>query len=346
MFPDSVEIVEVPTLFNLPLVGQLILRSYLRVLNHWFFSFNVWLYLVLHPPRANEVYIALGSLYEALPLRWYKKIHRRFSYLCSVRGKHAAEASHDYPLLRNVFYRWEQLNLRSASALLANGQDTMDYLASLGHSSYLMKNGVDWQNFSKDEHHYTRPAFMPEGMRHVVMVANLRKIRGLETAIQAMKYLKDQIKDLRLVFVGAGKPTLWQELARKLDVSDTVVFAGQRSDVADILHFASIVLTLCDSRYGSGLSMSLLEAMASGKPIIAWDNEIYRQVLSHEKNALLVPEKDPQALAASIVRVCSDPGLATRIGATARQDARAYDWSVVVSEFKAILERTRKAVCK
>ncbi len=233
----------------------------------------------------------------------------------------------------------EYLNLVHASQIWSNGYDTADYLKKRGFRSLLLKNGVDCYEFSKTEDQYMRPAFMNRNFIYVTMVATLRKIRGLETAIEASACVSRAFKDFRLIFVGKGGQERWKRLAEELKVSNHVVFAGERRDVADILHFSDIALTFCDERYGGGQSMSLLEAMASGKPIVAWDNAYYTQLLTHRENALLVPEHDPRALADAIVELIQNVDLRERIGSIARRNALAYDWSEVVSDFKKYIRK-------
>ena len=332
--PSNVTLVKIMVLSSIPVLGKALLRSYLRVLDAFLFSINVFIYLIFCRLRREETYIAVGSLYEANSLRWLGKINKRFGYICSVHGKHADDSGNSYPLLRSTFKKMEYLNLFHASEIWSSGYDTTDYLKKLGFSSLLMKNGVDCYEFSKTKYQYIRPAFMNRNFIHVTMVATLRKIRGLETAIEASACVRRVVKDFRLTFVGKGGQERWQRLAEELEVSNHVVFAGERTDVADILHFTDIALTLCDERYGAGLSLSLLEAMASGKPIVAWDNAYYTQLLTHRENALLVPEHDPRALADAIVELIQNADLRERIGSIARRNALAYDWSEAVSDFK------------
>lgn len=336
--PNEMKLVKIPSLTSIPILGEIGRRSYGRILNAWLFSVNLFFYLSIPRPKKNEVYIALGSLFEALPLRWLNLTKSGFRYICSVRGKAAEEISHGYPLLRDFFVHTELRNLKCADMIWANGHDTAEYLMSKGHSSLIMKNGVDVCAFSRPGWYYKRPTFMEEEYQHIVMIATLRDIRGLETAIKAVTHLKKEVSGLRLVFVGKGGQDRWEGLAKDVGVEDMVIFAGERTDIPDIIHFSSIILTFCEERFGGGFSMALLEAMAAGKPIIAWDNQIYNQVLIHRKNSLLVPEYAPKLLAEAIELLLDDQGFANDIARAARKDVEAFDWSEVVNDFKGYIE--------
>lgn len=85
---------------------------------------------------------------------------------------------------------------------------------------------------------------------------------------------------------------------------------GQGTDIADVLS-----------------PMKMFEYMASGKPIISSDIPVFREVLEHEKNCLLVPPDDPAAWRAAVQRLTADRDLARRLGAAAREEARSrYTW--------------------
>jgi phosphatidyl-myo-inositol alpha-mannosyltransferase len=83
----------------------------------------------------------------------------------------------------------------------------------------------------------------------------------------------------------------------------------------------------------------LVEAMAAGVPVVATDIPGYREVLSDGVEGILVPPRDPEALAAGLVRVLTEPGLAARLGEAGRQRARAFDWPIVVDRLEALYGR-------
>ena len=331
--PSDVTFLKVPVLSSIPILGKILMRSYLLVFDALLFSINVFMYFLFHRAQIDEIYIAMGTLYEATPLRWCTRVRKGYRYICSVHGKHADDSGNSYPLLRSTFKKMEYLNLLRASQILSNGFDTSSYLDKLGFHAPLMKNGVDCYEFTKPEEQYICPAFIDKGLTNITMVATLRPIRGIDTVVKACVYLGQSTKSFCMVFVGKGAQARWKKLATELNVDERVIFAGERTDIADALHFSDIVVAFCDERYGSGLSLSLLEAMASGKPIVAWDNAYYTQLLTHRENALLVPEHDPRALADAILELIQNTDLRERIGSIARSSSLAYDWSEVVPDF-------------
>lgn len=92
--------------------------------------------------------------------------------------------------------------------------------------------------------------------------------------------------------------------------------------------FDALVMPFSDSleTKRTASPMKLFEYMASGKPIIATDLPTIREVLDHEKTALLVAPDDPHQLAAAIRRLRSDPQLAASLGTEARRAVQSYTW--------------------
>jgi glycosyltransferase involved in cell wall biosynthesis len=102
------------------------------------------------------------------------------------------------------------------------------------------------------------------------------------------------------------------------------------SQVAPYLAAADVVVlpTTADLAYASYTSpLKLFEYMAAGRPIVASDLPVLREVLRDEENALLFPPGDGEALAAAIERLWADPALRTTLAETAQHDAEQFDWT-------------------
>jgi len=91
---------------------------------------------------------------------------------------------------------------------------------------------------------------------------------------------------------------------------------GHREDVADVLRQSAVVCL--PSTYGEGVPRGLLEAAATGRPIITTDTPGCRDVVHHDVSGLLVPPGDAAAFAAAVERLLRDPELRARFGAAGR----------------------------
>jgi glycosyltransferase involved in cell wall biosynthesis len=119
-------------------------------------------------------------------------------------------------------------------------------------------------------------------------------------------------------FVLAGDGPLRQELeaqAREQGVADRCVFLGERTDVPDLLAAADVVVL---PSLFEGLPVSVLEAMAAERPVVATAIGGTDEAITGEDTGILVPPRDPAALAAAIRRLQADPGLARRLASAGR----------------------------
>jgi glycosyltransferase involved in cell wall biosynthesis len=141
----------------------------------------------------------------------------------------------------------------------------------------------------------------------VLTAARLDSQKGHEHLVRAAALVPEA------TFVLAGDGPLRssiQELARNLGVTSRMVFLGHRDDVPSLL--ASCDVFALPSLY-EGLPLSLLEAMASGRPAIATDVAGSNEVVQHAESGLLVPPGDPVALGGAIRRLLTDRVEAERL---------------------------------
>jgi len=146
--------------------------------------------------------------------------------------------------------------------------------------------------------------------------------KGFEYLIEAVPEVLKKYPDARFLIVGEGplKDKL-KLISERTNAADRIVFTGFRSDVKEIL--ASIDVLAMPSLL-EGLPIVLLEAMAMAKPIVATKIEGISEVLVSDKTGLLVPAKNPIALAGAITEILNDKTKAILLGQNARKMAEEY----------------------
>ncbi|MFZ0594496.1 MAG: glycosyltransferase family 4 protein [Bryobacteraceae bacterium] len=200
-------------------------------------------------------------------------------------------------------------------------------------------NGIDLLPFRETNRTAMRRAF---GFREDDVVlcvgSRLAPKKGLEYLMAAMPAVIARHPSVHLVLFGEGP--LQVELLRQaeqLGISRHIHFPGFRKDIPQLLGGFDVVL---QPSLSEGLSISILEAMAAGRPIIACDIQGNREVIRHGKNGLLVPPANAAALAEAIVRILSDPALAKTMGEEAARDCRTrFSQDRMVDETLAVYDR-------
>lgn len=182
----------------------------------------------------------------------------------------------------------------------------------------------------------------------VVWVGRFVPEKGLDYLIEAAKIVAREFKDVEFMLVGYGPLRgNFRKLAYHFGLLNNVIrFAGPlgRDQVANILGKASVFVL---PSLKEGLPLSLLEAMACGKPVIGSDVSGINDVIIHGENGILVPPRKPETLAHWILTLLNDENLRKRLGQTARQRiVEKYSWNMVLNKLEniywEILNETRK----
>jgi glycosyltransferase involved in cell wall biosynthesis len=182
---------------------------------------------------------------------------------------------------------------------------------------HTIANGIDIEKFCGAE-----PAWFgssPDAKQKTIgIVARLDLQKGFEYLLQAIAGLTSTHPDLRLVIVGEGPDQgAIQSMADRLNLIPRIVFAGQRGDMANV--YAGFHIFVLPS-LNEGLPMTVLEAMASSRPVIASKVGAIPTVVRDGETGLLVDPKDVVGLRAALDRLLSDPALSSRLA------TQGHDW--------------------
>jgi glycosyltransferase involved in cell wall biosynthesis len=184
---------------------------------------------------------------------------------------------------------------------------------------------------------------MPAGAPLIVAAGRLVRKKGFEYLIDALPLLERQ--DARLAVAGEGD--LAGELrsrAAAARVADRVHFLGNLPQDAVGRWFAAADVAAVpsvrdDSGNVDGLPNTVLEALASGTPVVATRAGGIASVIEDGRTGTLVPERDPAALAAVIDTLLRDPARAAAIGAAARKAAGRFGWAAAAERFESAYDR-------
>jgi glycosyltransferase involved in cell wall biosynthesis len=228
------------------------------------------------------------------------------------------------PLLRLV---WKQ-----AAAVVANSQG----LLSLAEDFYrevdiqIIPNGVDISQFNQSENRDWENA-------HILWVGRLVYQKGLDILLDALEQLKDQSWQLTLVGDGPQR-VLLEELAQEKGIANRIIFTGwlDRKDL--YRYYCESNMFVFPSRH-EGMPNSVLEAMASGLPVIASKIAGNEELILPGISGMLVPPGDHNQLASALRNLIADSTLRLQMGAEARKRVVSrFTWEETAQQYLSLME--------
>lgn len=235
---------------------------------------------------------------------------------------------------------------RRANAFVSISDDIGDELRGVGIAEgqlWNIPNGVDLEHFTPSIPE-TRSALreqlkLPQGPL-VVFTGRLVHVKGLDVLLDAWRLVNEQVPGAHLLLLGDGEERAALEAqAKRLGLDGRVTFYGNATDVAPFLRAADAYV-LCSRT--EGLPVSLLEAMASGLPIVATRVGGMAQVLDDGVTGRLVPVEDAAALGRGLSEALILPE-AHQWGERARQQvAEHYSLEAVADRYIAMYEALLK----
>lgn len=218
----------------------------------------------------------------------------------------------DPELKHKPLHRWLNAGIRRVDALQCISRYTEQMLRGTGYPAarlISLPNAVDCERFQP------RRRDGSDGLR-VVFVGRHVPVKGIDTLIRAWARL-DRSRPMRLVLAGAGpESAALKALCAELGVADSVEFPGEVHDVPALLSGADVYV---QASHREGLPNAVLEAMASGLPIVATRISGHEDVVAHGHNGLLVPVNDADAMAAALDTLLRDPAKRQRMGLASRE---------------------------
>jgi glycosyltransferase involved in cell wall biosynthesis len=229
--------------------------------------------------------------------------------------------------------------LRRAAWVVACARSLAEHAKSLepGVAARLtvVPNGVDPRRFASG------PAFA-HPRPYVVAVGRLVRQKGFDVLLEAFARLQPAGVDLLLAGDGPERASL-EEAGRRLGVEDRLHLFGALGPEAVASLYRGALLAACPSRW-EGLPVVCLEAMASGRAIVATTVDGIPDAVADGETGLLVPPDDPTALAHALGRLLEDQALRARLGAAGQRAAtERFAWPRIASAYLGALAEATSA---
>ncbi len=234
---------------------------------------------------------------------------------------------------------------RGHGRLLMQNPDDLDLLVRRGivaraRAVLIPGSGVDLARFA--------PSPEPSGAPVAALVARMLWDKGVGELVEAARLLKGRGVGLRIRLVGPrddhNPASIPQATLEQWVREGLIEWPGAVGDIAQLWRDTAIAVL---PSYREGLPKALLEAAAAGRPMVATDVPGCREIVRHQETGLLVPPRDPVALADALARLAGDAALRRRLGAAARRlaEQRFGDAAVaaaVVGLYRDLLAAARR----
>jgi phosphatidylinositol alpha-mannosyltransferase len=239
-----------------------------------------------------------------------------------------------------AFKPYMQFVLGRLDRRIAVSYPALDFVTQYFEGPYdVIPNGIDLQHFGETIEPFP---WAHDGTPRILFVGRFEEQRkGFKYLLRAMPLVRQQFPDARLVVVGTGRPEKFEDQMARYGVWG-VDFVGYATQQDKPRYYASCDIFCAPSIARESFGIVLLEAMASGKPVVASNIPGYASVLTNGQEGLLVTPRDPQALALALVRVLADSELRRKFAISGQATAGQYAWPVVAERVLAAYERAQR----
>lgn len=234
----------------------------------------------------------------------------------------------------NFFYRistnfltplWDKLHGKIAVSISARSSITKYFRGEVE----IIPNGVDTTRFNP---HNPKIKKFDDNKLNILFTGRIEKRKGLIYLLKAYANLKIKYPDIRLIIVGRG-PLLkdHQNFVKKNKIKD-VFFEGYVS-IKELPYYYSTAHIYCSpALFGESFGIVLLEAMANGIPVVAFNISGYNDVVSNLENGLLAIPKDVHDLTEKLEILIKDPDLRKELGQKGLIKARNHTWEKIAKK--------------
>ncbi|HID41844.1 MAG TPA: glycosyltransferase family 1 protein, partial [Pyrodictium sp.] len=199
-------------------------------------------------------------------------------------------------------------------------------------------NGINYQNFevsySKEE--CRRKLGLPIDKKIILYLGVLHPKKGLDILLKAMPKIVAEIPDSELVIAGDGiMRRKLEELSEKLGVKDHVNFAGFVPENLKPLYYNSADIFCLPSRMSTEVfPVVLLEASASGLPMVVSDLNTLKCIIEHGYNGIITKRGDENEIAQAIISLLEDENLRRKMSKNAKRKVKYYHWSKITKKYE------------
>lgn len=234
----------------------------------------------------------------------------------------------------------DKLAVRNATAVTTQSRFVADQIKRVyGRDARVVNPGIDLETFNPHvDGQEVRRKYGINNAPLLLTVSRLWPAKNLQTALKAFKIVTGSFPDAYYMIVGDGpsKPGL-QSLVEDLGVAGRVRFVSDAEVEKLNKHYAACNIFVFPA-LGEPWGLSLIEAMATGKPVVAADDGGPAEIVDHKSNGILVRPADPDSYAEAIIHLLENRSIMQDMGEKAAVKAKAYSWEVMAKTYSEIYD--------
>lgn len=237
----------------------------------------------------------------------------------------------------DVFRGFVSASFRRLAGFVAVSEAAERFIAGYFPGDYtIIPNGVDVSRFSPEQAALAR--FRSPDFK-VLFVGRIDPRKGLRYLLQAFPILYQQVPAIRFIVVGSGILRGYYERFLPRVFRPRVHFEGFVSPEDLPRYYASADVFCAPALGGESFGIVLLEALATGLPVVASNIAGYNSVITDGRDGFLVPAKDSLAIAEALAKLQGNSALRQAMGSRGREKALGYSWERVTGDLEKVYEK-------
>jgi len=193
----------------------------------------------------------------------------------------------------------------------------------------VIPNGIDLEKFNP---HLPKIRKFLDDKINILFLGRIEERKGLIYLLKAYEILTKKFSNLRLIIVGEGPLRNDLENWVKINKLTNVIFEGEISESKVLSYYSTCDIFCSPAIFGESFGLVLVEAMACGKPVVAFANEGYQQVLKGKGAKFLAKPRDYKTLAKKLEILIKNPKLRKEMGEWGQTEAQKYSWPQIAEK--------------
>ena len=254
------------------------------------------------------------------------------------------EANNILRLFPQIFYPIKAITNWEIDGIIGVSEPILKYFKDFKCPKKIIPNGIDLKEFNPRVPKIKR--FLDNKI-NILFLGRIEERKGLIYLLKAFKILEKKFPNLRLIIVGEGELRRDCIKFTKENQLKEVYFEGEGKHGEVSPYYTTADIFVSPAIFGESFGMVLLEAMASGVPVVAFANQGYKELLKKKRGAFLVPPKDYRALVQKIEILIKKPHLRKKMGEWGQKDAQKYSWDRIcdqVLDFYRFCQRKKQGL--